>query len=631
MRITELLQINGIRLNQSANSKEDMIQKLADLMDQTGSLRDKEQYIEDLKLREASGTTGIGEGIAIPHAKSKGVSHPQIVSMTIPDGVDYQSLDGEPTYLFFMIAVPEKSNDQHLKVLSRLSTLLMDENIKNDLLSSKDEKAFLNILSEKETEKFPENSKKAANSSSEVGFDIVAVTGCPTGIAHTYMAAERIINKAEEMGYNVKVETHGSTGVENALTLQEINNAKGVIIAADVAVDKSRFNGKRVVDTKVSDGINKPGELIRQVIDQSRPIYQIKEGSTKTNFETEQANQMTFGQKFYKHLMNGVSHMLPFVVGGGILIALAFLVDDYTIDPASFGSNTPLAAFFNQIGGAAFSFMLPILAGYIGMSIADRPGLMVGMVGGYLANEGGAGFLGALAAGFIAGYIIILLRKLTAPLPHSMNGLKPILIFPVLGILAMGAIMLLLLNPPLAQLNTAVTDWLNNMGSSSKLLLGALLGAMMAVDMGGPVNKAAYVFGTASLASGTSEVMAAVMAGGMVPPLALSLSMLLFKNKYTEKDRQAIPTNIIMGMSFITEGAIPFAAADPLRVLPSMIIGSGLTGLLSMLFGCSLRAPHGGIWVIGVIKNPFMYLIAVIVGSIVSAVMLGALKKEINK
>ena len=442
------------------------------------------------------------------------------------------------------------------------------------------------------------------------------------------MAAEGIINKAKEMGYTVKVETHGSTGIENALTTAEIANAKGVIIAADVAVDKSRFNGKRLVDTKVSDGINKPAELINRVLDESRPVYQATGQATAA---TEEDSNLTVGQKFYKHLMNGVSHMLPFVVGGGILIAVAFLLDDYTIDPSSFGSNTPLAAFFNQIGGAAFSFMLPVLAGYIGMSIADRPGLMVGMVGGYLANTGGAGFLGALAAGFIAGYLILLLRKVTEPLPRSMDGVKPMLIFPVFGILGIGAIMLLLLNPPLAQLNTMITDGLNNMGNSSKLLLGALLGAMMAVDMGGPVNKAAYVFGTASLASGSSAVMAAVMAGGMVPPLAISLSMLLFKNKYTEKDRQAIPTNIIMGMSFITEGAIPFAAADPLRVIPAMVVGSGLAGLLSMLFGCSLRAPHGGIWVIGVVENPVMYLVAVIAGAIVGAFILGTLKKNINE
>lgn len=628
MKITELLQPVGISLGQAAGTKDEIIHRLADLMEKTGALTDKAQYIEDLKIREASGTTGIGEGIAIPHAKSKGVSKSQLVSMTVPNGTDYESLDGTPTNLFFMIAVPENSNDEHLKVLSRLSTMLMDESFRKALLKATDKTTFLNTINQKEAEKFPEEFQGVLGNETKSGYDIVAVTGCPTGIAHTYMAAEGIINKAKEMGYNVKVETHGSTGIENALTTEEIANAKGVIIAADVAVDKSRFNGKRLVDTKVSDGINKPAELINRVLDESRPVYQ---ASGQASAATEEDSHLTLGQKFYKHLMNGVSHMLPFVVGGGILIAVAFLLDDYTIDPSSFGSNTPLAAFFNQIGGAAFSFMLPVLAGYIGMSIADRPGLMVGMVGGYLANTGGAGFLGALAAGFIAGYLILLLRKVTEPLPRSMDGVKPMLIFPVFGILGIGAIMLLLLNPPLAQLNTIITDGLNNMGSSSKLLLGALLGAMMAVDMGGPVNKAAYVFGTASLASGSSAVMAAVMAGGMVPPLAISLSMLLFKDKYTEKDRQAIPTNIIMGMSFITEGAIPFAAADPLRVIPSMVVGSGLAGLLSMLFGCSLRAPHGGIWVIGVVENPVMYLVAVIAGAVAGAFILGILKKNVTE
>ena len=628
MKITELLQPVGISLGQAAGTKDEIIHRLADLMEKTGALTDKAQYIEDLKIREASGTTGIGEGIAIPHAKSKGVSKPQLVSMTVPNGTDYESLDGTPTNLFFMIAVPENSNDEHLKVLSRLSTMLMEESFRKALLKATDKTTFLNTINQKEAEKFPEEFQGVLGNETKSGYDIVAVTGCPTGIAHTYMAAEGIINKAKEMGYNVKVETHGSTGIENALTTEEIANAKGVIIAADVAVDKSRFNGKRLVDTKVSDGINKPAELINRVLDESRPVYQ---ASGQASAATEEDSHLTLGQKFYKHLMNGVSHMLPFVVGGGILIAVAFLLDDYTIDPSSFGSNTPLAAFFNQIGGAAFSFMLPVLAGYIGMSIADRPGLMVGMVGGYLANTGGAGFLGALAAGFIAGYLILLLRKVTEPLPRSMDGVKLMLIFPVFGILGIGAIMLLLLNPPLAQLNTIITDGLNNMGSSSKLLLGALLGAMMAVDMGGPVNKAAYVFGTASLASGSSAVMAAVMAGGMVPPLAISLSMLLFKDKYTEKDCQAIPTNIIMGMSFITEGAIPFAAADPLRVIPSMVVGSGLAGLLSMLFGCSLRAPHGGIWVIGVVENPVMYLVAVIAGAVAGAFILGILKKNVTE
>lgn len=623
MKIRELLKKEGIRLGESPASKDEMIQKMVSLMEETGSLLDKEQYRKDVLKREESGTTGIGEGVGIPHAKSKGVKQAQLAAMTVPQGTDYDSLDGEPTYLFFMIAVPEKSSDDHLKVLSRLSTMLMDEQFRKDLLVAEDKEAFLDIIEKKEKEKFPEDFTEKKEVPSQTGYDLLAVTGCPTGIAHTFMAAEGLTNKAKELGYTMKVETHGSTGIENALTNQEIQEAKGIIVAADVAVDKDRFDGKRVVVTKVADGINKPEELIQKALDPATPLYK-----GQGNKQVEEMKSESFGQAFYKHLMNGVSHMLPFVVGGGILIALAFLLDDYSIDPANFGSNRPIAALFNQIGGAAFSFMLPILAGFIGMSIADRPGFTVGVVGGYLANQGGAGFLGALIAGFLSGYIILLLRKITEPLPRSMDGIKPMLIFPVFGILAIGVVMLVLLNPPLAAINEAITNWLNNMGSGSKLLLGTLLGGMMAIDMGGPINKAAYVFGTASLASSSSEIMAAVMAGGMVPPLALSLSMLLFKNKFSERDRQTIPTNIVMGLSFITEGAIPFAAADPLRVLPASVVGSGLAGLLSMAFGCSLRAPHGGIWVIGVVENPLMYLVAVLAGALVGGLLLGLLKKK---
>ncbi|MFM1524119.1 MULTISPECIES: PTS fructose transporter subunit IIABC [Helcococcus] len=624
MKIRELLQLRGISLGQSPATKNEMISKLADLMFETGSLLDKNQYIQDVLKREESGTTGIGEGVAIPHAKSKGVKNPQLAAMTVPTGTDYDSLDGDQTNLFFMIAVPENSSDEHLKVLSRLSTMLMDKSFRDDLLNAKTNEEFLSIIEKKEMEKFPEEFKSVI-SNNEDSYDLLAITGCPTGIAHTYMSAESLINKAKEMGYTLKVETHGSTGVENQLTDEEIKNAKGIIISSDINIDKSRFNGKRLVVTKVSDGINKPGQLINNVLDENRPVYKAEK-----TFETkvEDKNQ-SIGQTIYKHLMNGVSHMLPFVVGGGILIAIAFLLDDYSIDPSKFGSNTPFAALFMQIGGAAFSFMLPVLAGFIAMSIADRPGLAVGFVGGYLANTGGAGFLGALAAGFIAGYLIVFLRKITNVLPKSMDGVKPMLIFPVLGILGIGAIMLYILNPPLASVNTAISNWLNNMGSTSKLVLGIILGGMMAIDMGGPINKAAYVFGTASLASGPSTVMAAVMAGGMVPPLAISLAMLLFKNKFTSKDRQTIPTNIIMGLSFITEGAIPFAAADPLRVLPASVIGSALAGLLSMLFDCSLRAPHGGVWVIGVVQNPLMYLVAIVSGAIVGAIILGMLKKKV--
>lgn len=624
MKIIELLQLQGISLRQSPATKEEMISKLVDLMFETGSLVDKNQYMKDVLKREESGTTGIGEGVAIPHAKSKGVKHPQLAAMTVTNGTDYNSLDGEPTNLFFMIAVPENSSDEHLKVLSRLSTMLMDKSFRDELLDAKTKEEFLSIIEKKEIEKFPGEANSVINNKKDV-YDLLAVTGCPTGIAHTYMSAENLINKAKEMGYNLKVETHGSTGVENQLTDEEIKYAKGIIIASDINIDKSRFNGKRLIVTKVSDGINKPGQLINNVLDENRPVYKAEKIS-ETKVEHK---NYSIGQSIYKHLMNGVSHMLPFVVGGGILIAIAFLLDDYSINPAKFGSNTPLAALFMQIGGAAFSFMLPVLAGFVAMSIADRPGLAVGFVGGYLANTGGAGFLGALAAGFIAGYLIVFLRKITNVLPKSMDGVKPMLIFPVFGILGIGAIMLYLLNPPLASVNSAISNWLNNMGSASKLVLGIILGGMMAVDMGGPINKAAYVFGTVSLASGSSTVMAAVMAGGMVPPLAISLAMILFKNKFTSKDRQTIPTNIIMGLSFITEGAIPFAAADPLRVLPASVIGSALAGLLSMLFDCSLRAPHGGVWVIGVVQNPLMYLLAIVSGSIVGAIILGILKKKV--
>lgn len=627
MKIIDLLKKSSIRLGEGPGNKEEIITKLVDLMETSGNLDDKDVYKKDVLLREESGTTGIGEGIAIPHAKSKAVKFPQLAAMTIPEGADFESLDGEVTKLFFLIAVPEKSSDDHIVLLQRLSTMLMDEGFRKDLLEAKNEEEFLNIIADKEKEKFPEDFAEKKEKTGEKSYDLLAITGCPTGIAHTFMAAESLKTKAEEMGYTMKVETHGSTGIENALTKEEIDNAQGIIIAADVGVEKSRFDGKKLIETKVSDGISKPQELIEKALSENAPIYK----GEKTENSQLSEEKSSSGQKFYKHLMNGVSHMLPFVVGGGILIALAFLLDDYSIDPSNFGSNTPVAAIFNQIGGAAFGFMLPVLAGFIGMSIADRPGLTVGFVGGFLASTGGSGFLGALVAGFLSGYIIILLRKITKPLPKSLDGIKPMLIFPLFGTLAIGLIMILALNPPLAALNESVTNWLNTMGSGSKIALGLLLGGMMAVDMGGPINKAAYLFGTASLAQGSSLVMAAVMAGGMVPPLALSISMILFKDKYSERDRQTIVTNIIMGLSFITEGAIPFAAADPLRVIPACMVGSGLAGMLSMLFGCSLRAPHGGIWVIGVIENPIKYLLAILVGSLVSAVLLGLLKKNVNE
>ena len=622
MKITDLLKIDCISLNEKPKDKMAIIDTLVNIMDKSNNLSDKDKYKEDVIKREESGTTGIGEEIAIPHAKSKGVINPSLAAMTVPEGTDFDSLDGEKSKLFFMIAVPENSNDEHIKLLQRLSTMLMDENFKTDLLNAKSKEDFLKIIEDKEKEKFPDDFNKKEQE--DKYYDILAVTGCPTGIAHTFMAKESLEQNAKKLGYSIKVETHGSTGIENKFTKDEIDSAKSIIIASDVAVEKDRFDGKKLIDTRVSDGINKAKELIEKSLsDETKPyVATRKENSSETN-ESK-------GSNIYKHLMNGVSHMLPFVVGGGILIALSFLLDDYSIDPSNFGNNTPIASMFNQIGGAAFGFMLPILAGFIAMSIADRPALTVGIVGGFLANTGGAGFLGALVAGFISGYIIVLLRKITKNIPKSIDGIKPMLIFPVFGILLIGVIMTKLLNPPLAALNTAIFDWLNNMGSVSKIFLGLLLGGMMAIDMGGPINKAAYVFGTASLAGGSSQIMAAVMAGGMVPPLAIAIAMILFKNKFSDKERQSIPTNIIMGLSFITEGVIPFASADPIRVIPSAVVGSAISGLLSMLFGCSLRAPHGGIWVIGVIENPLGYLIAIVAGSIVSAIMLGLLKKNIK-
>lgn len=627
MKITDILKPNSISLGENPGSKSEIISKLANLMENTGNISDKKQFIDDVEIREKSGSTGMGDGVAIPHAKSKGVVKPGLAAMTVPEGTDYDSMDGEPSKLFFMIAVPESSNDEHLNVLSRLSTMLMDSDFINNLLNASNTDEFIKLIEDKENKEFSEENDVVSNiNSNKVKYDLLAVTGCPTGIAHTYMAEKSLVKKAEEMGYTIKVETHGSRGVDNHLTSEEIEEARAIIIAADVAIEKNRFDGKKLVDTKVASAIKSPEELINRALNDAS-IY--KSSGNKKVENTKDENQSLLG-KFYKHLMNGVSHMLPFVIGGGILIALSFLLDDYTIDPSNFGSNTPTAQFFNQVGGAAFGFMLPILAGFIGMSIADRPGFTVGMVGGYLANTGGAGFLGALVAGFIAGAIIILLRKITSWIPKSMDGIKPMLIYPVLGILIIGAIMILLLNPPFAAINTAISNWLTNLGSSSRILLGLLLGGMMAVDMGGPVNKAAYVFGTASLANGSSPVMAAVMAGGMVPPLAIAISMLLFKNKFSKEDRQTIPTNIIMGLSFITEGAIPFAAADPLRTLPPMVIGSATAGVLSMIFNASLRAPHGGLWVIGVIENPIGYLIAIVAGTLVGAILYGLLRKRID-
>lgn len=625
MRITDLLRSNGILLDAKVESKAEAINTLVDLMYQTGNLNDKEAYKKAVIARETSSTTGIGEGIAIPHAKSSAVNAAALAAMVVKDGVNYESLDGQPARLFFMIAAPDTAADLHVEVLSRLATLLMDSKFQHSLINAASSEEFLKLIDDMETGRYE---KKPAAKQVDSGYQVLAVTACPTGIAHTFMAAESLEQKAKELGISIKVETNGSGGTKNALTAKEIKDADCIIIAADKNVEMARFHGKPLIQTKVADGINKAEELLQKATSGSVPPYYSTAANTSVG-ETDAAESI--GRQIYKHLMNGVSHMLPFVIGGGILIALAFLFDDYSINPANFGSNTPFAAFLKTVGGTAFGFMLPILAGYIAMSIADRPGLAVGFVGGMLANSGGSGFLGALIAGFIAGYLVLGLRKAFDGLPASLEGIKPVLLYPVIGILIIGAIITFIINPPVAAINTWMTVTLNSLDSSSKIMLGLLFGGMMAVDMGGPINKAAYVFGTGSLASGQFEIMAAVMAGGMVPPLAIALCTTFFKNRFSEKDRKSGITNYIMGLSFITEGAIPFAAADPIRVIPACVAGSATAGALSMFFSCTLRAPHGGLFVVPTIGNPLGYLAALAIGSIVGMLVLAALKKPIKE
>lgn len=625
MKITQLLSIDSIDLNAKPKDKAESVDLLVELISKTGNLTDKGKFKQAVLKREQLGTTGIGGFIAIPHGKSDAVKTTSLSAMVVKDGVDYESMDGDVTKLFFLIGVSDSSDNEHLHVLSSLSTMLMDDDFKNKLIDAKTPEEFLKIIDEKEKEVSEEESDNVP------GCEILAVTACPTGIAHTYMAAESLQNTAKNMGHSIKVETNGSAGVENKLTPDDIKNAKAIIVAADTNVDMDRFDGKKVVIVGVSDAIKDPKGLINKAMGDSVQVFRSKKDAKDMASEENKDSKGSTGKQIYKHLMNGVTYMLPFVIGGGILIAIAFLLDDYTIDPSNYGSNTPLAAMFKNIGGTAFSFMLPVLAGFIALSIGDRPALAVGFVGGALASSGGSGFLGALVAGFCAGYIILLIRKLTDKLPKSLEGIKPVLIFPVAGILIMGIIMQALINPFVGVLNTAMTNGLNSIQGSGKMFLGFLLGAMMATDMGGPINKAAYVFGTASLANGSSQIMAAVMAGGMIPPLAIALATVFFKNRFTEKERKSGPTNFIMGISFITEGAIPFAAADPTRVIPSCIISSGVAGALSMMFNCSLRAPHGGLWVIGVIENPVGYLIALIIGSLVGMLLLGVLKKKVEE
>lgn len=644
MKIRDLLAVESIDLNGKVTGKNEALDAMVALMAKSGKINDVEKYRKGVYAREEEGTTGIGEGIAIPHCKSDAVSKPGLAAMVIKDGVDFDALDGEKVSLIFLIAAPNTEDNVHLDVLSKLSVLLMDENFTSGLRNAKTVEEFFSVIDRAEAEKDAEEEKKnsadtknaAEEKNTENGKLILAVTGCPNGIAHTYMAAENIEKKAKELGCRVKVETRGSGGAKNVLTKAEIAEAACIIVAADTQVPMDRFAGRPVIQCKVSDGISKAEELLDRALNGNVPLYQAK-GSGQAADSEEESDSV--GHQIYKHLMNGVSHMLPFVIGGGILIAIAFLIDGFAVDlnslpfdeRSNFGTITPMAAMFKSIGGVAFGFMLPILAGFIAMSIADRPGLAVGFVGGAIAANGTSGFLGALVAGFVAGYLVRLLKKLFEKLPEGLEGIKPMLLYPVIGIFLIGVIMTYVVEPPIGALNVMINNGLNSMNGAKAILLGALLGGMMSVDMGGPVNKAAYVFGTASIAAGNYNIMAAVMVGGMVPPLAIALATMFFKNKFTEEERKAGPTNIVMGLSFISEGAIPFAASDPLRVLPSCIIGSAVAGALSMAFNCTLMAPHGGIFVFLTVGHPLLYLISLAVGSVVGCVILGLLKKDVSK
>lgn len=634
MRITELLDKRSIRIDGAPKSKNEALDQMVELMAKSGKINDLEAYRQEVYRREEEGTTGVGEGIAIPHGKGAFVDKPGLAAMVVKDGVDYDSLDGEPVHLIFLIAAPNTKDNVHLDVLSKLSVLLMDEDFSRALQNAKSPEEFMKIVDEADQEAPDLDEKlKADEATSEDQFRILAVTACPTGIAHTYMAAEGLEKAAKAKGCFIKVETRGSGGAKNVLTAEEIKNADCIIVAADTKVPMDRFNGKKLIEVQVSDGISKADKLIEQAMSGNVPVYTASENAEVS----EKKAGGSKGHQIYMQLMNGVSHMLPFVVGGGILIALAFLIDGLCVDMTSltaearqsFGSITPVAATLKSIGDLAFGFMLPLLAGFIAMSIADRPGLAVGFVGGAIAANGKSGFLGALVAGFLAGYLILLLKKLFGKLPEALEKIAPVLLYPVFGLLIVGLVMTFVVEPPIGALNTALNTALTNMSGSSKVLLGIIVAGMMAVDMGGPFNKAAYVFGTASIAAGNYGIMAAVMIGGMVPPCAIALASLLFKDKFTKTERESAPTNFIMGLAFITEGAIPFAASDPLHVIPACAIGSGLAGALSMAFNCTLMAPHGGIFVFPVVGNPLMYLAALAVGTVVGALMLGVLKKKI--
>ena len=635
MRITDLLDVRSISLNAAPTDKSQTLDAAVALMAKSGKLSDQEAYRAQVYAREEESTTGIGEGIAIPHGKCDAVQKPGLAAMVIPGGVDFDSLDGEPVTLLFLIAAPNTEDNVHLDVLSKLSMMLMDEEFTKNLRAAKTPEEFLQIIDQADDEKKSVDERLAdMGEASEDQFKILAVTSCPTGIAHTYMAAEGIEKAAKAKNCFVKIETRGSGGAKNVLTPQEIQDADCIIVAADAQVPMDRFDGKKVIQRQVSDGINKADELVELAMLGNVPVYHSGNASAATANSGKASGGV--GHQIYTQLMNGVSHMLPFVVGGGILIAIAFLLDGLMVDMnaldvaerANFGTITPAAAMFKQIGDVAFGFMLPVLAGFIAMAIGDRPALALGFVGGMMAANGTSGFLGALAAGFAAGYIILGLRKICEKLPEALEKIAPVLIYPVVGILVMGMLMLFVVEPIMGGINTALNNGLTSMGSSSKIVLGLILGGMMAIDMGGPFNKAAYVFGSAAIAAGNYDIMAAVMVGGMVPPCAIALATLLFKDKFTKEERESGPTNFIMGLAFITEGAIPFAAADPLHVLPACIIGSGLAGAMSMAFGCTLMAPHGGIFVVPVMGNAVLYLVALVVGTVVSAMFLGLLKKK---
>lgn len=642
MKIRDLLNPKSIRLNSSAASKDEVLRELVDLMAAGGNIGDKQTYLNGVRAREQEASTAVGDGVAIPHCRSEAVLRAGLAAMTIPAGVDYDAPDGEKVTLIFLIAAPATGGDLHIEALSKLSTMLLNENFTKNLLAATSVDAFLAAVDAAETEKdagAAENTAQTATqAAAPVKMHILAVTACPTGIAHTYMAAETLEKTAKQCGVAIKVETRGASGVKNELTAADIATADCIIVAADTHVPLERFDGKPLVQCKVGDGINKAQSLIQGALDGKYAVYHAESDGSSATTSAPTDGKESVAHTIYKHLMNGVSYMLPIVVGGGILIAIAFLIDGLLVDlnslpfeqRSSFGSITAAARLFKTIGGGAFGFMLPILAGFIALSIADRPGLAAGLVGGYLASQGRSGFIGALIAGFAAGYIVLFLKKAFVKLPKALDGLKPILFFPLFGIAATGIVMQFIVEPPIGALNTMCNTALAGMSGASSVILGLILGGMMAVDMGGPVNKAAYVFGTASIAAGNYNIMAAVMIGGMVPPLALALSALLFKNKYTQAERKAAPANIVMGLSFITEGAIPFAASDPLHVLPCCIVGSALAGGISMAANCTLMAPHGGIFVFPVVGNPLLYLAALVAGSLVAALLLGLTKKKVQ-